>query len=69
MNKKQPCSALVSGPEKPKFLTQKQCKHGHATTSPCYGISADVLMPVCVQENRQFDERTQTVRLHHWRGA
>jgi hypothetical protein len=50
-------------------MAQNICKHGHATTSPCHGISADTLAPVCIQENRKFDERTQTVRLYHWHGA
>ena len=47
------------------------CKHGHATTAACYGNgypSGDPV-PVCVREDKQFDELSGRVSVARWNGA
>lgn len=60
------CSAL-----KPNSAGGHSCCHRHATTAACFGngYPTGEVVPLCVQEDRLFDEKTQTVHLKRWNGA
>jgi hypothetical protein len=47
------------------------CKHGHATTAACYGngYPTGTPVPVCVREDRIFDEEYGRVTIAPWDGA
>ena len=62
------CSALKNG-EAPNGIAGRYCQHGHAITTPCLGINADTLVPVCTKEDRYFDEQKLVVHLYYWLGA
>ena len=44
------------------------CKHGHATTAACFGNAypSGKLIPVCVREDKVFDEKRQAVTIANW---
>ena len=60
------CSGLVAN-----AAGGNSCKHGHATTAACYGngYPTGVPVPVCVREDKKFDERTGRVTVAPWNGA
>lgn len=43
------------------------CKHGHATTYGCYGRGRHPA-PVCVREDKRFDEDAKRVTVAPWNG-
>lgn len=59
MNKK--CSAL---------LETGGCKNGHSVTQGCYGTGYPhgKVVPVCVNENKKFDESRGVVTIANWKG-
>lgn len=60
------CSGLIGN-----SAGGNHCKHGHATTAACYGnvYPTCATIPVCVNEDKKFDERTGTVTVAPWGGA
>jgi len=44
------------------------CKHGHATTAACFGNAypSGKLIPVCVREDKVFDEDRNVVTIANW---
>lgn len=64
------CSALVEDKDKKVEGYQQvfKCKHGHGTKICCYGISAETVIPTCVDERHFFHEPTKTGRNFYWNG-
>jgi len=55
------CSAVI---DNGKCLA---CKHGHSFTIACVGGGNQI--PVCVKEDKLFDERRKVVTKAPWSGA
>lgn len=47
------------------------CRHGHAITAACYGngYPAGPPVPVCVREDKQFDNEQKRVTIAPWNGG
>jgi hypothetical protein len=60
------CSALKKNRE-----SGHSCKNGHATTGACYGngYPNGVPIPVCVREDKIFDEHKKNITIVNWLGA
>jgi hypothetical protein len=45
-----------------------ECKHGHATTGACFGNSypSGNLIPVCVRQDKVYDESRNVVTIANW---
>lgn len=65
MTEPKACSALV-----PNAAGGHNCKHGHAYTQHCAGIAYPdgLLLPMCVREDRVFDEKHGVVTIRPWKG-
>ncbi len=48
----------------------RKCQHGHPLTAACFGngYPTGEAVPMCVREDRVFDEVRQVVTLKLWRG-
>lgn len=60
-NKKDYCSGLKEG---------GGCKHGHDITQACFGVGypAGDIGPVCIREDKRFDEERQAMTVAPWIG-
>ena len=47
------------------------CKHGHAVTQGCFGVGypAGNVEPVCMSEDRIFDEERKIVTVRQYEGV
>lgn len=47
------------------------CKHGHRTTGACRGLGYPDgnIVPLCVREDKQFNNVDKVVRVKNWDGS
>jgi hypothetical protein len=65
-DKEKACSGLI-----PNSAGGHHCRHGHATTAACFGngYPHGVVIPVCVREDKRFDEALQAVTIAPYMGT
>lgn len=59
------CSGLIDN-----VANGNHCSYGHATTVACFGNSypPGKVVPVCVNEDKYFDEKFKVIKICEWMG-